>query len=62
MLVFIASMLTMAYIVIRKKREAKNERIRREMTEKMNMDNMDFFANISHEFSKRLRGDVLTRV
>lgn len=35
---------------IKKKREAESERLKREMTEKMNMENIDFFANISHEF------------
>ena len=34
----------------RKKREADSERLKREMTEQVNLDNIDFFANISHEF------------
>lgn len=34
----------------KKKVEAESERIKREMTEKLNMENIDFFANISHEF------------
>jgi len=34
----------------KKKEEAEAERIKREMTEKLNMENIDFFANISHEF------------
>lgn len=34
----------------RKKREADSERIKREMTERVNLENIDFFANISHEF------------
>lgn len=42
--------LIMAIAVFRKKREADNERMKREMTEKMNLENIDFFANISHEF------------
>lgn len=37
-------------VFIRKQREVANERLKREMTEKMNMENIDFFANISHEF------------
>lgn len=40
----------LGYIMTRKKREAGEERMKREMTEKMNMENIDFFANISHEF------------
>lgn len=34
----------------RKREEARAERLKREMTEKLNMENIDFFANISHEF------------
>ena len=34
----------------KKKEEAEAEKIKREMTEKLNMENIDFFANISHEF------------
>ncbi len=46
----LAASIVMALISLRKKREAGEERIKREMTEKLNMDNIDFFANISHEF------------
>ncbi len=38
------------FIFLRKRREANEERVKRKMTEQVNIDNIDFFANISHEF------------
>lgn len=40
----------MIFVFLRKRREANEERVKREMTEQVNIDNIDFFANISHEF------------
>jgi len=51
LVLFLLIVATILWIIIeRKKREAANERVKREMTERLNMENIDFFANISHEF------------
>lgn len=49
-LILVIASAILGYIFLKKKREANSERLKREMTEKMNMENIDFFANISHEF------------
>ncbi len=49
-IVLLAASAILVLINLRKKREAESERLKREMTERMNMENIDFFANISHEF------------
>jgi signal transduction histidine kinase/DNA-binding response OmpR family regulator len=38
----------------KKKKEAEAEKLKREMIEKLNMENIDFFANISYEFQAPL--------
>lgn len=51
LLVLLVSTALIFWLLSRKKKqEAEEEKIKREMTEKLNMENIDFFANISHEF------------
>ncbi len=40
----------MVIFFMRKRKEVDEERLKRKMTEKTNIDNIDFFANISHDF------------
>ena len=50
-LLLLVAAATLFWLLSRKKhKEAEAEKIKREMTEKVNMENIDFFANISHEF------------
>lgn len=49
-LILLIASAILGYIFLIKKREADSERFKREMTERMNMENIDFFANVSHEF------------
>ena len=49
-LLLLATAFVLWFLTRRKKEEAESEKLKREMTEKLNMENIDFFANISHEF------------
>ena len=50
LLVLVTLAAIFGFMTRKKKQEAEAEKLKREMTEKLNMENIDFFANISHEF------------